>query len=216
MPPESRFRTREIALSGRLRTADDPATIAPNDLAIARNVRPSDQYWRGVQGMTKINTSALASTGIRNGFHFRKAQPAESHLMAWTSDGKVWKNDTAIPSQGAFSSVLFTDTAGGSTGRFANGPDGALVYANGVDTCAWGGTEHRCAGFIDFPAAAKVYNYSDKITNTLTTPTISLPSTPRLRAVRMSPQRTSVPYCRWTPSNCTCPRSTPYLPQPWK
>ena len=94
--PESRFRTREIAFKGRLRTADDPATIAPEDQSVLKNIRPGDQYPSGVQGMTKINTAALACTGIRNGFHFRKSQPAESHLMAWTSDGKVWKNDTAI------------------------------------------------------------------------------------------------------------------------
>ena len=157
----------------RFRVDFVPLTIPPpsglRTLSVLKNMRPSDQYPRGIEGMTKINTSALASTGIRNGFHFRKAQPAESHVLAWTSDGKVWKNDTAIPNQGAFDgTALFTDTAGGTTGRFANGPDGALVYANGKDTCAWGGTEHRCAGFIDFPATGKVYNYSDFVTNTLT------------------------------------------------
>ena len=166
---DNRFRTREIAIGkGRLRTADDPATIGPEDVSVAQNVRPSDQYYRGIGGMTKINTSALASTGIRNGFHFRKSQPAESHLMAWTSDGKVWKNDTAIPSQGAFSSALFTDAAGGSTGRFSPAPGGALAYANGVEACLWGGTEHRCAGFIDYPATGQIYDYSDLITNTKT------------------------------------------------
>jgi hypothetical protein len=165
---DSRFRTREIALNGRLRTAPDGAVIKPGDLSVCKNMRPDEEYPRGVGGMTKINTSALASTGLRNGFHFRKAQPAESHLMAWTSDGKVWKNDTAIPSQGAFSTVLFTDTAGGSTGRFANAPGGALAYANGVEACLWGGTEHRCAGFIDYPTTAKIYDYSDLITNTKT------------------------------------------------
>ncbi len=162
-----RFKTRELALSGRLRTADDPATIGPNDLSVCKNMRPADQYPRGIGGMTKINTAALTSTGIRNGFHFRKSQPAESHLLAWTTDGKVWKNDAVVPAQGAFS-ALFTDTAGGSTGRFATAPGGALAYANGVEACLWGGTEYRCAGFIDYPTTGQVYDYSDLITNTKT------------------------------------------------
>ena len=158
---ESRFRTRELPLSGRLRTADDPTTIGPNDLSVCKNMRPWDQYPRGIGGMTKINTSALASTGIRNGLHFRKAQPSESHILAWTTDGKVWKNDTAIPSQGDFNgTVLFTDTVPGPTGRFTVTPGGGLVYCNGVDTIFWGGDEYRCAGFVDIPNATDTYDYS--------------------------------------------------------
>jgi len=163
--PESRFRTREIALSGRLRTADDPSTIGPNDQAVLKNMRPSDQYPRGIGGMTKVNTSALASTGIRNGFHYRKGQPEESHFMVWTNNGGVWKNDTAIPSQGAFSSILFADTAVGDPGRFSMAPGGALAYANGVESCLWGGTKYRCAGFVDIPNDTDSYDYYDQVSN---------------------------------------------------
>lgn len=161
------FRVRELALTGRLRTADEPTTIGPTDVSKLINLRPSDQGPRGIAGMTKINTSALASTGIRNGFHFRKSQPAESHVLAWTSDGKVWVYDGSVPAQGALA-LLFTDTAGGTTGRFANAPGGALAYANGVEACLWGGTEHRCSGFIDYPTTGQIYDYSDLITNTKT------------------------------------------------
>lgn len=167
--PEARFKTRELSLSGRLRTANDPTTIGPTDLSVCKNMRPWDQYPRGIGGQTKINTAALASTGVRNGFHFRKALPVEYHVLAWTSDGKVWVNDTAAPSAGAFDgTVLFTDTTGGTTGRFAPTPTGALAYANGKEACLWGGTEHRCAGFIDYPTTAQAYDYSDVITNTKT------------------------------------------------
>jgi hypothetical protein len=171
MPSKSdRFRAREIAVGkGRLRTADDPATIGPEDVSVAINLRPSDQYHRGIAGMTEINTTALSSTGIRNMYHFRKSLPVESHVMAWTSDGKVWVNDTTIPNQGAFdATALFTDTLGGTTGRFAHAPGGALAYANGKEACLWGGDEHRCSGFIDIPETGKVYDYGDLITNTKT------------------------------------------------
>ena len=161
--------SKEIAFNGRLRTAIDGASIGPNDFQLLKNMRYAETNPRGIGGMTKINTSALASTGIRNGFHFRKSQPVESHLLAWTSDGKVWVNNTAAPNQGAFDgTTLFTDTAGGSTGRFSPAPGGALAYANGKEACLWGGTEHRCAGFIDYPTTGQIYDYSDLITNTKT------------------------------------------------
>ena len=162
-------KSKELAFNGRLRSNVDGASIGPNDFQVLKNLRYTDTNVRGVGGMTKINTSALASTGIRNGFHFRKAQPSEYHVLAWTSDGKVWVNNTAIPNQGAFDgTALFTDTAGGSTGRFSNAPGGALAYANGKEACLWGGTEHRCGGFIDYPTTGQIYDYSDLITNTKT------------------------------------------------
>ena len=162
--PEIRFRTREIALSGRLRTADDPATIGPNDLAICKNMRPWDQYPRGIGGMTKINTSVAPSLPIKNGIHFTKAQPAESHVVIAGVDGKLYNNDAVIPAQGNFgATAIFTPSAGYQSPQLAIAPEGALAFCNGVDSVIYGGTEFRCAGFMDSPTTVIIYDYSDDV-----------------------------------------------------
>jgi hypothetical protein len=163
---------KEIALGkGRWRPADDPATIAPEDFVDITNLRYGPTNPEGVGGMTKINTAALATTGIKNGIHFRKDRPVESHVVVHTpSDGKVWKNDTAIPTAGAFNgTAIFTGSTGHGNGRFSLTPQGGLAFCNGVDSVFWGGDEFPCAAFVDFPTTSQAYDYTDQVTNTKTT-----------------------------------------------
>ena len=51
---------KEIALNGKLRTADDPTTIG-NDFQSLINMRYADNNPVGIGGMTKINTTALTT-----------------------------------------------------------------------------------------------------------------------------------------------------------
>jgi hypothetical protein len=67
--------------------------------------------------------------------------------------GEVLHDGTNSADQGAANptfalSALFTDSSGAGVGSFCNAPDGQIVYANGVDTCIWGGDEITVEGFI--------------------------------------------------------------------
>ena len=166
---------REIPLNGRLRTADDPATIGPSDFAQLTNLRYAGNNPKGVGGMTKINSSALSNPQIKNGIHFTRVFPsAESHVLAAAADNsglnqKVYRNDTAIPSAGAFSATaLFTDSSGYGTPRFSLAPDG-VAYSNGKDTVLWLGDEADASGFIDYdPNGTYRYDWTEQVGNSLT------------------------------------------------
>ena len=168
------LKPREIPFTGRLRTADDPLNIQPNDFQQLTNLRYSDTSPVGIGGMTKINTAALANIKIKNGIQFRKDQVSESHVLVQASDSsdtnpRVYRNSTAIPTAGAFNSTaLWTDSSGAGIGRFANVPDGKLLYANGVDACIWGGDEMRVAGYQDYhPDGTYKYDYLEQVSNSL-------------------------------------------------
>mgnify|MGYP004417313302 CR=1 FL=1 len=166
---------KEIALNGKLRTADDPTTIG-NDFQSLINMRYADNNPVGIGGMTKINTTALTTyLKMRSGFHFQKYQPAESHILVQAYNtgltaSQVLQNTTAVPSAGDFSATaLWTDSSGAGKGRFSDGPRGTLLYCNGVDTCIWGGDEYEVERFINYhPDGTWTYDYTDAIKNTLT------------------------------------------------
>ena len=159
--------SKELAFNGKLKTNVDGIDIGANDFQILQNLRYTDTNVRGILGHTKINTSPLPDTAIRNGIQFRKGQPVESHVVV-DANGKCYDNTTAIPNQGGFGSALYTDPSGATTGRYAIAPTGMLARCTGKEALLWGGTEYRCGGFIDYPAAGTVYNYIDQISNTLT------------------------------------------------
>lgn len=173
---------KNIPLTGKFST-HDPLSIGTNFQTLT-NMRYTDTHPKSVQGMTKINSSIMNATYFktRNAFHFEKSQPNESHVLTQSYNtgltaSQVLENTTAIPSAGNFSATaLFTDTTGAGRGYFSNAPDGQIAYANGVDTCIWGGTEQRCGAFIlsttalaaqsDTPVNPK--HYTDQINNTKT------------------------------------------------
>ena len=178
--PDPRKQHKEIPFSGKWMTGE-PAAIGQNFRTL-KNMRYTDTHIRGVSGMTKINTAALSTyLKTRSAFHFLKSQPAESHILAQAYNtgltaSQVIQNITAIPSAGSFSAVaLWADSAGGGIGRFSNAPDGQVIYANGVDTCIWGGQEISVGAFVtstaavaDSGSATNPRDYTDVINNTKT------------------------------------------------
>ena len=143
---------KEIPFNGKV-VLTDPASIGTNFRTLT-NLRYMDTHVKGVGGMTKINTTALTTyLKTRSAYHFTKTQHAESHVLvqAYNSGetvSHVIENATAIPSAGAFSTDLWTDSTGHGRGRFSSAPDGQMIYANSVDACIWGGNETKVGGLL--------------------------------------------------------------------
>ncbi len=167
-----------IPLSGKLRTAPDGTQLGPGDFKVLENMRYGELSPKSVSGMDKINTTRI--TGyypVRGAFHYRKDQPAESHVLVQTWNDvlingsyKVYQNITPIPTAGNHeTTALFTDSSGAGIGRFSDAPDNCVAYANGKDACIWGGDEYRVAGFVigDLEGNTNL-DYTLKINNTLT------------------------------------------------
>lgn len=163
---------KDIPLSGKLVTGE-PSSIGTNFRTLT-NMEYSDTHIRTIQGMTKINTTALSTyLKTRNAIHFRKYQPSESHLLIQAYNtgetaSQVLQNTTAIPSTGDFSgTALWTDSTGAGQGYFSDAPNGQVAYANGVDTCIWGGNEVPVAYFALYnPAGTSTWDYTEQVTNT--------------------------------------------------
>lgn len=160
------MRLTEIRFDGRLRTAVDPAAIAPNDLQKCTNLRPVDDGVEDVGGDSKINTTALGQS-IVNGIHYRKDRPSESHVVVDGADYKPYSNTTAIPSAGDFGATALYSSAGTQKGRYAVAPTGLLARCTGDKALLYGGTKFPCNAFVDNPTAGEVFDYSEQISNTL-------------------------------------------------
>jgi len=173
--PVDEFSRRTIKLDGRLILAGDPLTNGENFQALT-NLRYTDTHKKMVLGMTKINTTIPTTYfKVRDAFHLRKFQPAESHVLVQAYNtgltaGVILDNTTAIPSAGDFSATaLFTETTGHGYGRFSDAPDGHVAYCNGKDACVWAGNEMRVAKFISYtPDLLTVRDFTDQVTNALT------------------------------------------------
>ena len=143
------FQWSHFAFTGKWQPALDPIQIDANGFQDIQNLRTSYKGLRGVGGHTVINSSVWNATNLYpvNGFHFKKDQPAESHVIVYTTDtagdnGKLYQNTTAIPSAGSFSATaLHTDAAGAGVGRFSKAPGGNMLYTNGAESMVWGGDE---------------------------------------------------------------------------
>jgi hypothetical protein len=172
---DTALKIKEIALTGKLITSVDASTIDTNFQSL-KNLRYTQTGLRAIQGMSKINTTALTTyLKIRSGIHFAKYQPAETHVLVQAYNtgltaSQVLQNTTAIPDQGDFSgTALHTDASGAGVGRFANVSQGQLVYCNGVESMIWGGDEYRVAGFINGDSGlTAVLDYADQVRNTST------------------------------------------------
>ena len=71
---------KDIPLNGKVITSRDSATIGANFQQLT-NMEYTDTHPKGIPGMTKVNSTLLSNTKIRGGFHYRKEQPAESHVL---------------------------------------------------------------------------------------------------------------------------------------
>jgi len=161
----------------------EPELIGPNNFKTLQNMGYRDEGIKGVQGYSKINTTSLGiqhtgATTFRNGFHFKKDSPQESHVVIQTynNDGtgsSLFQNETAIPLQGNFpdSGVsLYIENTEAGLGRFSYAPDNSVAYANGKEVLIWSGNEMRVGDFFvtesevtNIPINPK--NYTEAINN---------------------------------------------------
>lgn len=170
------LRSYPFPFIGKWQPAVDPLLIDELGFQDIQNVRKHGKGYRGVSGHTQVNTSEWNATYSypRNGFHFRKSQPAESHLIVTAVDSseaapRLYENTTAIPSQGNFTATaIYTEDTSADLGRFSTAPQGNMVYCNGEESLIWGGNEVGITGFEVYdPAGAFNYDYYDKVSNTL-------------------------------------------------
>ena len=143
--------TKEIPLTGKLITSEDPTIIGTNYQSL-KNMRYTEASIRGIGGHSKINSTVLTNPKVRSGIHFKKSNEthvlAEAYNSALTSS-KIYENTTAIPNTGDFNATeLYTPKTG--TGRFSQAPNGYIAYANGAETCIYGGDESKIGGFINY------------------------------------------------------------------
>lgn len=164
----------EMDLTGRLVTSSDGVSIGPNFKSL-KNMRYTDSNPEGINGMSKINTTVITTyTHIRNGIHFKKDQPAESHIIVQAEDSgavgsRVLHNNTAIPDQGDFeSTAIYTDAAGAGRGYFSKAPSGSVVYCNGVETLIWGGDEHWLGAAINAHDTTFSNDFTEQMNNSRT------------------------------------------------
>jgi len=175
MPKEKKTYKYEVPLDGKLITAEPPAKIGPNYQQLT-NMRYTQKGIEGVGGMTKINSNVMNATYLkaRSAIHFKKNQPAESHVVAEAfntgeTTARILQNTTAIPSAGQFSatSLYSPSTSAAGPGRFSLAPDGDLAYCNGEESIIWGGTEREIAGFINYdPLGSFSYDFTEEMRNT--------------------------------------------------
>jgi len=172
--------------TGRWQPSEDALLIDDYGLQDIQNLRKDGKHFKGVNGHTAINTSAPSTEGtsypyILNGFHFKKDQPSESHVIIYAADsttptaGKLFQNTTAIPGIGNFSTTaLWSPSAYNNLWRFSSAPGGNMVASNGDETLIWGGNEIEATSFITSSSSVtySVTNsndYSDILSNTIQT-----------------------------------------------
>ena len=89
---------------------------------------------------------------IRNGHQLVTGRSQRAYTLVHTegsANNRVFQNKTAPPSQGDFeSTALLVAASGSGLGRFADAPGEQVVYANGKESCIWGGEEMRCSGLF--------------------------------------------------------------------
>lgn len=169
---DSKERRYELPLDGKLVTGDDPCKIGPNFQSLV-NLRYSNKHPKAIGGMTKINSSIINSTylKVRNGIHYRKDQPSESHLLVEAHNTgltarRILQNTTSIPTAGNFSATeLYTPTASAGFGRWSPAPNGDVAYCNGSESCIYGGDEMEISGFVNYyevaaPASETVQTFT--------------------------------------------------------
>lgn len=179
---ESQIQHKELPLTGRWITAD-PASIGMNFRTL-KNLRHTDTHLQGIKGMSKVTSAVINATysAVRSAFHFMKPNPQESHIIvqAYNSGmtaSKLLLNSEPVPGVGDFTATpLWDDSPGSGIGRFSGGPDGQVIYANGVDTCIWTGDEMNIGACILSKTALTTWNdiptdpksYIDEMNNSKT------------------------------------------------
>jgi len=168
---------REVAFKGRLRTADPPTTLAPEDFQTLTNLRYNRGSLKSVGGQTKINTTATTSTALKDGIFFQKDYPsAESHTLV-ASTTKIFDKTSEVITQGNFTDIT-PSLDGSGNPRLSVGPNGSVVACNGTDTLIWYGSEMPPAGFILWDSETSTFkmDFHDLVSNSLTSEYATLPA----------------------------------------
>ncbi len=167
---------------GRWQPAEDPLLIDEYGYQDIQNLRRDGKRLRGVSGHSKTTNNVVDSTYkyIRNGFHFTKENPEESHILVYSQNSsatasRIYQNTTAIPDVGDYSTtVVYSVDSNATLGRFSNAPRGNMLYADGEDSMIWAGDELRVAAFITSTASVASHiitnakDYTDAVTNAST------------------------------------------------
>jgi hypothetical protein len=178
----AQFKPYAFPLVGKWQPARDSLLVDDYGFQDIQNLRKYGRRLKGVSGHTYVNTTEWSTTTEypNNGFHYKKESPvAETHVLVHAyqtneASGIVYRNTTAIASQGDFVGTVFnTDSSGAGIGRFSNAPQASMLYANGVDTKIWNGSEAKPVAFITSTAAitdlpTNPRDYSDQVRNSLT------------------------------------------------
>jgi hypothetical protein len=153
-------------------TLNFKATSATGNIVLTKNTATA-----GTMLFDTVSLSPLAPH-IVNGFHFRKDQPAESHVIVYAADtatptaGKLFQSTTGPPAAGNFSTTaLHSPSAFNDVWRFSSAPAGNMVAANGDATLIWGGNEIEATSFLTSSAAVtytltNANDYSEILSNT--------------------------------------------------
>jgi len=163
----------EIPLGGKLRTDVDPIYLQPGDFQELKNYRHENTGIVGVRGMTATNSVATTYATVGNGYHFKKDQPTEDHIIVQTTSSTnsrlVKVESPTIPSVGDDTTYTAWQTLDNNNDVFfSDAPDNCMVAMNGKKNYVWGGDEYRCAKFINFdPAGSFWQDFTTPVTNAI-------------------------------------------------
>ena len=140
-------------MTGKLVTSEDGTFIGDGNYQKMTNLRynPASGRPQGVRGMQAVNTRAISNPDLKALFHFQNDDSNESHLLVQGvsgTAGAIYDCVSALPAGGEFTSI-FTESASSSTGRFSKAPAGYMAYANGKDTCLFGGSAATVGAFVN-------------------------------------------------------------------
>ncbi len=173
------YKTFPYLFTGRWQPAEDALIIDQFGYQDIQNLRREGKQLKGVSGHTRALSGAISLPYIKNGFHFQKFQPAESHILihsenATGSESKIFESTAIIPDVSSINSTLYTPGTSALLGRFASVPQGNVLYADGDASKIWGGNESRVVYFTTSKTevtAAVLTNgkdYTSQVQNTST------------------------------------------------
>ena len=177
---------KTLRFAGRL-MLQDPVLVGENFQSLInmryKGFNPREKTVQGIAGMSKINSTAITDNPhMQNGYHFKKEQPAESHILLQGVTGgdanpKIFENITVPPGTGDFvggatPTSLYTEDTAAGIARFSDAPNGHVAMCDGIDACIWGGVESIVRAVITSTATITTAltnpkDYTDVLRNTL-------------------------------------------------
>jgi len=139
-----------FSFNGQWLPSVDAALIGAENYQELTNMRYNEGGIEGVNGHHDFNSTAITDNiNIKTGLHFRTNRDDDSYILVHAKDGdddgKVFYSTSAVgiaEGTGAFNgTALHTDVDNDLTGRFSNGPSGAIAYCNQKESLIWEGTE---------------------------------------------------------------------------